>query len=247
MSKYAEIEEGIKKGEFFLEYMPTFELEEERCVGAEALSRWRRASGVVPPSGFISIIEDTPLSGLLTYKVIESIADDFRDWLRDHDAFISFNVPPEIIGRGGIYYVAEKTGLLEVSHRLVMEIIERGVPDRIAVEALHRAAGLGIRIALDDVGTGLSNALVLSRCNVAMIKLDRSVISLIRSGEPLPHQLEVLSPLLRESTLTVVAEGVETADQVRALRNAGIRLAQGYFFSQPLSADAFKAFFDHRH
>lgn len=244
MSDYLEVEEGLKKGEFFLEYLPTLELDNGRCVGAEALSRWRRPWGVAQPAEFLPLIESsTSLSGYLTCWVLEEIARDFLDWLKIHDAFISFNVPPEIIGRGGLYFVAERTGLIEVKHRLVVEITERGVPDSIGIEALNRSAELGIRLALDDVGTGGANVIVLSRCNVEMIKLDRQLVSQLRVGEPLPSALVPIVSLLKTNKFEVIAEGVESADQAEALKTAGVRLAQGYYFSRPLSADALKAFF----
>jgi EAL domain-containing protein (putative c-di-GMP-specific phosphodiesterase class I) len=243
MSDYRAIEEGLKSGEFFLEYLPTVELDKGRCVGAKALSRWRRPWGVAQPADFLPLIESTPLSGVLTYWVLEEIAREFLDWLRVHDAFISFNVPPELFGRGGLYYVAEKTRLIEVKHRLVLEIIERGVPDRLGIEALNLSAERGIRLALDDVGSGRVNVIVLSRCNVEMIKLDRELISQVRTGEPLPSKLEAITSLLKTNKLDVVAEGVESADQAKALKSAGVRMAQGYYFSRPLSADAFKTYF----
>jgi EAL domain-containing protein (putative c-di-GMP-specific phosphodiesterase class I) len=219
MSDNLEIEEGLKNGEFFLEYLPTVELDNGRCVGAEALSRWRRPWGIAQPDEFLPIIESTPsLSGYLTYWVLEEIARDFLDWLKIYDAYISFNVPPEIIGRGGLYYVAERTGLIEVKHRLVVEITERGVPDSIGVEALNRSAELGIRLALDDVGTGSANVIVLSRCKVEMIKIDRTLVSQVRFGEPLPSELEAIVSLIKTNKLEVVAEGVESADQPRRSR-----------------------------
>src|SRR5262249_28529742 len=70
------IRAGLTQGEFFLEYLPTVTLAEERCVGGEALARWRRASGVVPPGKFIPLIEETPVSGLLTYWVIETVTKE---------------------------------------------------------------------------------------------------------------------------------------------------------------------------
>ncbi len=156
---------GLRNGEFFLEYMPIVELDTGRCVGAEALSRWRKPSGIIYPTEFLPAIEATYLYGYFTHWVLETVANDFLGWLKEYDAFISLNVPPEIIGRGGLLYLAERVGLLEVKHQLVIEITERGVPDRLGVETLNHAADMGIRFALDDVGDG-ANVIVLSRCNV---------------------------------------------------------------------------------
>ena len=103
------IRDGLVTGEFFLEYLPTVSLADGRCLGAEALTRWRRSSGVVQPDDFIPLIEGTHLSGMLTYWVLETVAKELGDWLRVHKELdISINVPPEIIGRGGLEYAARK-------------------------------------------------------------------------------------------------------------------------------------------
>ena len=81
------IRDGLVQGEFFLEYLPTVSLADGRCVGAEALARWRRSSGVVQPDDFIPLIEGTHLSGMLTYWVLETVAKELGDWLRAHKEF----------------------------------------------------------------------------------------------------------------------------------------------------------------
>src|SRR6478672_1191747 len=99
------IRDGLAKGEFFLEYLPTVTLADGRCVGAEALARWRRSSGVLQPEEFIHHIEGTHLSGMLTYWVFETVAKELGDWLRVHkEVHIGINVPPELLGRGGMEY-----------------------------------------------------------------------------------------------------------------------------------------------
>src|SRR3954471_498829 len=123
------IQAGLASGEFFLEYMPTVSLAEGRCVGAEALARWRRPSGLVAPGEVIPLIEGTPVSGLLTYWVFETVAKELGEWLRAHaEAHIGINVPPEILGRGGLEYAATKTGLAELKPQILLEVTERGLP-----------------------------------------------------------------------------------------------------------------------
>jgi EAL domain-containing protein (putative c-di-GMP-specific phosphodiesterase class I) len=241
-----DIAAGLDGGEFFLEYLPTISLDEGRCVGAEALIRWRRPTGVVPPNEFIPLAENTPLSGLITYWVIETAAAELGDWLRAHpDVHLGINVPPEILGRGGLEYAGRKSGLKNLARQLVLEVTERGVPDKLGAEALGAASRHGIRVALDDVDVSGANMIVLSRCHVEVIKLDKTLIEQIGAGEP-PEWLTTLSALLRTSNLEVIAEGVESAEQCEALRGAGIKMGQGYYFSRPLSVERFKEFFDVR-
>jgi sensor c-di-GMP phosphodiesterase-like protein len=237
------IRDGLAREEFFLEYLPTIALSNGRCLGAEALIRWRRPSGVVPPGAFIPLIENTPLSGLVTYWVIDTVQVELGDWLRaNRDAHLAINVPPEILGRGGMAYAATKSGLLDVVSQVMLEITERGVPDALGVEALNQSEAEGIKVALDDVTlVGGANLAVLARCNFYAIKLDKSLIDQITPQCPAPPWLRSVTALLATSELLVIAEGVETEQQFRVLRAANIQAAQGFYFSRPIPATAFVA------
>ena len=238
------IRDGLDQGEFFLEYLPTVSLADGRCKGAEALARWRRPSGVVQPGEFIHLIEGTHLSGMLTYWVLETIAKELGDWLRVHpDAYIGVNVPPEILGRGGLEYAATKTGLAEIRNQIILEVTERGIPDNLGVATLEAASRSGVRIALDDVTLTGTHLAVLSRCTLDLIKTDRSLADQITAECPCPAWLSGLSALLQSTRVAVIAEGVETVVQAEALRAAGIPMAQGYYFSPPISAEELKAYY----
>jgi sensor c-di-GMP phosphodiesterase-like protein len=234
------IRAGLDRNEFFLEYLPIVSLEPERCVGAEALLRWQRSTGVVFPDDFVRLVENTPLSGLLTYWVIDRVAAEMGDWLRKHDGVeMHINVPPEILGRGGLEYAAQKSGLYDVRHKLVLEITERGVPDQLGLHAIDLAARQGVRVALDDVRIDPASVMVLSRCNAQIIKIDKSVLLDNGVEGAMPRWAEALSVLLKTTDLEVIAEGVETAEQLAMLKTAGVRRVQGHYFSHPLRAAAF--------
>jgi sensor c-di-GMP phosphodiesterase-like protein len=241
----AEIAEGLAKGEFFLEYLPILSLPDLRCIGAEALIRWRRADGtLVMPGEFIPSLESTPASGVLTCWVVETAAAELRDWLQRHpDVHLSLNIPPEVAGRGGVYYAAMKAGLADRLPQLILEVTERGVPDALGLEGMLQARQLGIRIALDDVNLlGGANLAILSRCPFDIIKVDRHQLAMITPETPSPEWLEGLTALIRSSRLMVIAEGVETARQLQALIQAGVQAAQGFLLSPPLSAADLMAF-----
>ena len=244
MIDFDAIRAGLNGGEFFLEYLPTISLDDGHCVGAEALIRWRRASGIVPPDDFIPVAENTPLSGLITYWVVEKVGEEVGDWLRAHDdVHVSINVPPEVLGRGGLEYAATKSGLDDLRSKIVWEVTERGIPDKLGVEALEHAARNGVRISLDDVNVSGANMVVLSRCNVEILKLDKSLVEQISAGEN-PVWLATVARLLETTDFHVIAEGIESADQRDVLQAAGIKLAQGFFFSRPLPAKEFMAFYE---
>jgi sensor c-di-GMP phosphodiesterase-like protein len=237
------IRDGLVQGEFFLEYLPTVSLADGRCTGAEALARWRRSSGVVQPDDFIPIIEGTHLSGMLTYWVFETVAKELGDWLRAHrELDISINVPPEIIGRGGMEYAAEKTGLSDIRNQIILEVTERGIPDSLGVATLAKISQSGVRIALDDVTLRGTNLAILSRCTFEVIKTDRSLVDQITPDCPSPAWLSGLSALLQSARMAVIAEGVQTAAQADALRAARISMAQGFYFSPPISAEQLKLY-----
>jgi sensor c-di-GMP phosphodiesterase-like protein len=184
------------------------------------------------------------LSGLITYWVIDRVAIEMGDWLRQQDGVeMHINVPPEILGRGGLEYAAQKSGLHDVRHKLVLEITERGVPDQLGLHALDHAARQGVRIALDDIRIDPPSVMVLSRSNVKIIKIDKSVLLDIGVGGVLPRWAEALSVLLRTTDLEVIAEGVETAEQLSLLRATGVRRVQGHYFSPSLRAEAFLHYF----
>lgn len=248
MISFEEIRRGLEGGELFLEYLPTIALESGRCVGAEALTRWRRDGAVVPPEEFIPLMEGTPLSGPLTYWVLETVAREIGDLLRGRpDLFLSVNVPPELLGRGGVAYTIRQAGIKDLVGQLVLEITERGMPDQLGLEALALATEAGCRVALDDAAEGGAHLVFLSRvCAVHQVKIDKSYIDRL-AVEPWGPGLDwiwSLAALAYTSGVEVVAEGVETAVQAELLLTAGIGLAQGYYFSPPLSAQELVRFIE---
>lgn len=237
-----QVHQAIVGGEMFLEYMPLVSLAHGgRCVGGEALVRWRRGGTVVMPMDFIPAIENTPVAGTLTYWVIDTVAEQLGDWLRRApDVHVGINVPPEVLGRGGLDYASRKSRLLDVGGRILLEVTERGIPDRLGLEELEEMSREGMQIALDDVGTDGGNLLVLFQAPVDAIKLDGHVAHSIGPDGDSPL-LRRIAPLIRASGRTVVAEYVERPEQEAAFREAGVQLAQGWLYSRPLPAAQFIA------
>jgi len=159
----------------------------------------------------------------------------------NNGVYLAINVPPEILGRGGVEYAMRKAGLMDVTAKLILEITERGVPDKLGVDALNDAKRYGARIALDDVGEG-SNLVVLSRCRVDIIKIDKSVIKQMEFGNA-SKAVQGIAALMNIADLEIIAEGVESAMQVVALKTAGIKMAQGWYFLSFAARKDFKAFY----
>jgi sensor c-di-GMP phosphodiesterase-like protein len=239
------IRRALQANEFFLVYQPIVELRSRRCVGAEALIRWRRGSTTVVDAGeFIPQTENTPLSGSVTYWVMDKVAEELGQWLVQHrDALIGINVPPEILGRGGIEYAANKSGLRALAKQLVFEITERGVPDQLGLSALNSIPATGARVALDDTTLSGANLALLTRCHFDFIKIDRELVSQLRADAARPQWLDGLAALLGTTDVQVIAEGIEQEHQAAILAAAGVQLAQGHLFSEPLSAQELERYY----
>lgn len=243
------IRRALETNEFFLVYQPIVALRDRRCVGAEALIRWRRGSTLVVDAGdFIPQTENTPLSGTITYWVMDTVANELGAWLKNHrDALIGINVPPEILGRGGIEYVAKKSGLAELAAQIVLEITERGVPDQLGLDALNSIPATGARVALDDTTLSGANLALLTRCHFDFVKIEHALVKELHGETKRPQWLDGLAALLGAAPLQVIAEGVENESQATALDAAGVQLAQGHWLSPPLPADDFIRYYAESH
>lgn len=149
-------------------------------------------------------------------------------------------MPPEILGRGGLEYVARKANLVDVCKQIILEITERGFPDRLGLEELRGLIKEHRLVAMDDLNLDERNFIVLSRQPVPIIKFDKDFVeNLTRSNG---KGLDQIAAFIRLRGHYVVAEGVETSEQERLLRDAGVQFAQGWLYSKSLSAEDFRAF-----
>jgi diguanylate cyclase (GGDEF)-like protein len=238
---------ALERGEFFLEYQPTFDLGEGALIGAEALLRWRHPTrGVVGPSEFVPIAESTGLIVPIGSWVLERACEQAKAW---HDAGdeieVSVNISALQLDDPGFQATVTETlagsGLPPSS--LILEITETALmrdPELVA----GRLAGLkslGIRVAIDDFGTGYSSLAYLQRFPVDALKIDRTFISRIATSADAAALIRTLVQLGRSMKLSTVAEGIETNDQLARLRAEDVELGQGFLFARPLDAEAMGA------
>ena len=146
-----------------------------------------------------------------------------------------------MIGRGGLKYAATKAGLIDVVNKLIVEITERGFPDKMALQALGFRGN--IKVAIDDFGTGDANLMQLSQLDADIVKIDKYFIDQIKD-ESAPRIVRGLVAYARAMDFELIAEGVESIIQVKVLKELGVQMAQGWHFSKPLTADLFVEFYE---
>ncbi|RBY92056.1 GGDEF-domain containing protein [Blastococcus sp. TBT05-19] len=229
--------------ELFLHYQPKVTLDGERIEGVEALLRWQHpVHGLVPPAEFVPVAEGTGIILRLTERVLGLALAQARRWIdAGHPLPVAVNLSTRCLLDAGLpdlvqrllaeHGVPARVLRLEVTESAVMADATR------CTEVLQRLHDLGLRLSIDDFGTGYSSMSHLRRLPVDELKIDRSFVFgmttsaqdavLVRSAVDLGHNLG----------LTVVAEGVEEAEHVAALRELGCDIAQGYFFSRPVPAE----------
>jgi EAL domain-containing protein (putative c-di-GMP-specific phosphodiesterase class I) len=241
-----DLRHAIGRGEFMLHYQPQLDLKSGAIIGFEALVRWRHPQrGMVSPSEFIAAAEETGLIGPLGEWVLRQACSDARDWREAGypDLQVSVNCSAQQFQRDGfvetVDLILRGTGL--PASCLELEITESVIVQR-SEEVIARFAALdamGVRIAIDDFGTGYSSLSYLKRFAIHQLKIDQSFVRDISSD---PDDAAIVSAIIAISHslgLQVLAEGVETAEQLAFLRSLGCDCAQGYYFSRPVPAEEF--------
>jgi predicted signal transduction protein with EAL and GGDEF domain len=229
-----------------LHYQPTVDLATGAIVGVEGLVRWQHPTrGLLPPSDFIPLAEETGRIVEIGRWVLTEACRRAAGWRKALPAAsglaVSVNVSTRQIRRPGL--VDDVRAALDQSglepSALTLEITESMLARRREEMAsiLDEVTGLGVRLALDDFGTGYSSLSLLQDLPVHTLKIDRSFVQSIDTGPQRAAFVRAIVELADALSLGVVAEGVESAAHVLALRGLGCRLGQGFHFAAPLDAD----------
>jgi diguanylate cyclase (GGDEF)-like protein len=240
----ADLERGIREGELELHYQPIVELASGEVVGVEALARWRHPTrGLLQPSDFIELAERTGTIVPLGRCVLEQAARQAASWgstgPTSGGRFLSINFSAlELVQPGTAEFVGDtirESGL--DPHQWLLEVTESVRPDPEAVAStLAELKALGVRIAIDDFGTGFASMSRLLGSHFDVIKLDKTLIEAMAEPRGVAA-VNGIADLARRLEVQIVAEGIEDATQLAALRQIGCDLGQGYYFSRPLPAD----------
>jgi sensor c-di-GMP phosphodiesterase-like protein len=243
-----EVQAALRAGELRLVYQPLVELESGRCVGAEALIRWQQRDGsFISPDIFIPVAEDSDLIGKISSFAIQRACDDLGDLLRRHpEAHVSMNLSAYDVIHGDIAGTLRDTlAAARLPSRSVwLEITERSLiapeTSRSTLADLRRA---GHCIAIDDFGTGYSSLQYLQNLSLDMLKIDKSFVDVIGKQTVNQSVIETIIELATSLKLNIVAEGIETQEQLEFLRQRGVRFGQGYLIARPMEVAEFVAFY----
>jgi diguanylate cyclase (GGDEF)-like protein/PAS domain S-box-containing protein len=245
-----DLRRAIDRNEFLNVYQPIVSLENGEIIGFEALMRWQHPTrGLLGPKEFISVAEDTGLIRDLGWWSLREACTRIAQWRKHSGPGRNLSVSVNLsIKQFMQQNLVENIGVLlkELSlppDSLKLEITESTVMEdpSAAVNMLQQMKTLGIRLAIDDFGTGYSSLSYLHRFPLDTLKIDRSFISGASGGENGMEIARTIMPLAKNLRLDVVAEGVETAEQVQELKRLDCKYAQGFFFSKPLSCEEAEA------
>ncbi|TWI73089.1 PAS domain S-box-containing protein/diguanylate cyclase (GGDEF)-like protein [Desulfobotulus alkaliphilus] len=247
MDMESQLRKALENNEFHLVYQPKVDLYSGKIIGAEALLRWQPASGPpVSPMTFIPIAEETGLILPIGSWVLEKAMQEAVIWKERgfHDLSIAINISPSQFQQQGltaeIDALLKKTGLrpeqleLELTESIIMQDAEA------AIATLSRFNRMGIRFAIDDFGTGYSSLSYLKRFPIQVLKIDKSFIQEIPANQDDASIVLSILSLAHNLGLKVVAEGVETEEQLAFLRCKNCDMIQGYLFSKPLLPEDFR-------
>jgi len=241
-----DLRRALERNEFRNFYQPIVSLESGRIVGFEALMRWQHPTrGMIAPEEFIFVAEETGLIRELGWWSLREACRQMSNWRAGSKGYVGLTMSVNLSAKQLLqpHLVEEMNKLLREtalpSEALKLEITESAVmaDPAAAAEMLQQIKSLGIRLAIDDFGTGYSSLSYLHRFPLDTLKIDRSFISGDGAGDDGIEIARTIMPMARNLRLDVVAEGVETIEQVALLKKLQCKYAQGYYFSKPLAPE----------
>jgi Amt family ammonium transporter len=233
---------ALERRQFVVHYQPIVDLATNKIVAFESLVRWSHPErGLVPPVEFIPAAEENGLIVPLGRWVLEESCRQLKEWQRNHEMAADVSVSVNLSVKQFLHNdladlvtnVLTTTGLepaylkLEITESHVMENAQT------VVETMRKLARIGVQFSLDDFGTGYSSLSYLHQLPAGYLKIDRSFVSKMTEGSEHREIVATIVRLGQSLNMRVIAEGVETADQIEPLRLLGCDQGQGYFFGRP--------------
>ncbi len=246
-----DLRQALDRDEISPYYQPVVSTATGEVLGFEALVRWQHPTrGLLSPAAFLEVALETGLVVALGRRVLERACRDLAAWDAARDAagiadgaarpWVSVNIDAQQLHLDGfaddVARVLAETGT--PPDRIRLELTENAFLDLTSIEATRRLRALGIRLAVDDFGTGYSSLQYLRRLPVDVLKIDRSFLEDLSVDPQAAAVVEAIVQLSHTMRLTVVAEGVETGEQLARLGSMGCDASQGYLIARPMPAEA---------
>ncbi|MCS6813268.1 MAG: EAL domain-containing protein [Cyanobacteria bacterium] len=239
-----DLRRAIDCQEFVLYYQPIVALNTGTIVGLEALIRWQHPiQGLKRPSTFISVAEDMGFITQLDYWVLQTACHQLATWQARSPHLsrlkISVNLCAQDLNHSDLLSEIDRalatTGIdsqcltLEITESMLINDVE------VTIDRLHQLKARGVQISIDDFGTGYSSLSYLHQLPINSLKVDRSFVQQIESGQRNRQLVETIAALSQQLELEMIAEGIETQQQFDRLQQLGYQYGQGYWFSRPLA------------
>jgi diguanylate cyclase (GGDEF)-like protein len=238
------VRSALRAGEFVMQYQPIVDLATSRTVGLEALVRWDRPGvGLVPPGDFLPIIERSGFAVEFGFEVLTEVVGAWKRSLRaalvgasGPTAYVSVNIDAAQLADPGFEAFVLSTLERNVMEprELVLELTEHAAIDRAHAAMLGRLRAHGVRVAIDDFGSGFSSLGQSTQLPVDVLKLDRSFVASLLASDHDPGLFADLARLARTLGMDLVAEGIETEEVAQLLLASGIATGQGFHYSRAL-------------
>jgi EAL domain-containing protein (putative c-di-GMP-specific phosphodiesterase class I)/GGDEF domain-containing protein len=241
----AELGPGLEKGEFEMFYQPKVDGATLLPCGAEALMRWHNPRfGNISPDRFIALAENSDFIDALTSFALHSAARAAAEWGAGHQKLgVAVNLSPSIINRGNVVSSFEQVSAIwgVGLERFTAEVTENGViaTGAAALRVLNDLRDAGVRVSIDDFGTGNSSLAYFKDLPADELKIDKSFVFAMLDSDANFRMVKTIIDLAHGFDLKVVAEGVENPQCVERLQQLGCDVLQGYHFSRPVPQDAF--------
>jgi EAL domain-containing protein (putative c-di-GMP-specific phosphodiesterase class I) len=242
-----DLRKALGNKEFIVHYQPIISMERRTIIGFEALVRWQHPSrGLLQPLDFMMVAEETGLIVPIGQWVLFEACRQLREWQDEYpgcrDLTVSVNISGRVFSQSdfcdAVVKILHDTGLDARSLRL--EVVERMLIDNPepAAALLKKLEDLNVRIDIDDFGTGYSALNYLRHFPIHGLKIDRSFMSALTTDKNNAAIVKTIIALSRDLNLDVIAEGIETTEQMEAYRTMEGGYAQGFFISRPLDSKA---------
>ncbi len=239
-----DLQRALEQQEFILHYQPIVNLKTQKVAGFEALVRWQHPSkGLVAPGEFIPCMEETGLIVPVGMVVLKQACQQLRAWQQRGWTELTMSVNLSVRQFACPTLLADIDRVLAEtsvnSANLKLEITESAIMDNaeMAIALTKKLRSRHIQISIDDFGTGYSSLGYLHRFPVDNLKIDRSFVNQTQLKNRNYHVVDTIVALSKQLGLSVIAEGIETLQQLEWLQDLGCEFGQGYFFSKPLAAD----------